>query len=454
MKPGQETKLSTIKLIAYAAPVFPLSMMLGPVGNFLPLFYAKYTAISLTSIGLALLLGRLVDAFTDQIVGYLSDMTRSRFGRRKPWLVAGTLVCMASSFFLYMPSAESGFAYFFVSLLVLYLGWTMVSVPHLAWGAELTRNYNERAKISSFIAVLQPLGFALVLSLTFLPFLKSTELTPEVVAIMGLAMVAVLPLTVGASVAMVPAGIAAPHENPSLGELYRSVRFNRPFWRFMAFNILAYIGLGMMSSLIPIYMDFALGLGASISLAFIVNMVVMGASVPLWLRVVYRVGKHRALAISSALSIVILPTILLIKPGSGALLPFLLWMVALGAAGGTNAISVNAIMGDIVDYDTLRTRGNRAGNYYAFMGFLTKASGALGGGFAFLLLSLFGFDAKATSQSELALFGLKFSMAGLPLVLSVLAIALVFRFPLDARRHAIIKRRLEQREARQAKKET
>jgi len=210
----------------------------------------------------------------------------------------------------------------------------------------------------------------------------------------------------------------------------------------------------MMSSLIPIYMDFALGLGASISLAFIVNMVVMGASVPLWLRVVYRVGKHRALAISSALSIVILPTILLIKPGSGALVPFLLWMVALGAAGGTNAISVNAIMGDIVDYDTLRTRGNRAGNYYAFMGFLTKASGALGGGFAFLLLSLFGFDAKATSQSELALFGLKFSMAGLPLVLSVLAIALVFRFPLDERRHAIIKRRLEQREARQAKKET
>lgn len=453
MKSVNQTKISALKLFAYAAPVFPLSMMLSPVGSFIPLFYAKYTAISMSSIGLALLLGRFVDAFTDQIVGYLSDITKSRFGRRKPWLVGGTLLCVAASFFLYMPPSDAGFAYFLMSILGLYIGWSMVTVPHLAWGAELIQDYNERARLSSFIAVLQPLGFVLILSLTYLPFLKTTEITPEVMAIMGFAAMAVLPMTVGASVAIVPNGIISRHEDPSLGRLFSSVKKNRPFWPFMAFNMLSYVALGMMSAILPIYMDFSLGLGTYIALAFIVNMAVMSISVPIWLRIVYRFGKHRALAVSSALNVVLLPALFLIHPGPDALTHFLIWMLAIGAAGGANAISVNAIMADIIDYDTLRTGGNRAGNYYAFVGFLTKASGAIGGGLAFILLSIFGFDAKAAMQTGIAIFGLKFAVAGLPLILSAMAVALVFRFPLNAHRHAIIRRRLDQRTRRQDEKE-
>lgn len=453
MKSENQTRLSVIKLILYAGPVFPLSMMLGPIGSFIPLFYAKYTAITLSSIGLALLIGRLLDSCTDQIVGYLSDITKSRFGRRKPWLVSGAVVCMASSYALYMPPPDAGFLYFFISLTGIYLGYSMVAIPHLAWGAELTRNYNERAKLSSFIAVLQPLGFALILSLTFLPFLQTTELTPEAVGIMGLVIILVFPLVIGASVAAVPRGVVNGQMNPSLKQLFLSVRNNPPFWRFMSFNLLSYIALGMMSSALPIYMDFSLGLGQDIALAFMLNMAVMSLSVPLWLRVVYRFSKHKALAYSSLITIIILPSIFLLPPGQGALPYFLVWMAAIGAAGGANFLSANAIMADIVDYDTLKTGYNRAGNYYAFIGFLTKAAGAVGGGLAFVLLSTFGFNAKAEVQTDVAIFGLKFAFAYLPITLNAIAVAFVFGFPLNARRQAIISRRLDQRIQRQGKKE-
>ncbi|MCX7172733.1 MAG: MFS transporter, partial [Proteobacteria bacterium] len=197
-----------------------------------------------------------------------------------------------------------------------------------------------------------------------------------------------------------------------------------------------------------VYMDFHLKLGDKISLIFIVNMLVMLLTVPLWLKIVYRIGKHRALAASGIFSMLLLPLVLLIEPGPDALYPFLAWMVALAVAGGANALAAGAIMGDIVDYDILKTKANRAGNYYAFMGLLTKASAAIGGGLGFALLGAMGFDAKAQQQTAMAIMGLKLTFVWIPVFLGFFAVALILMFPLDSRRHGIIRKRLEQRTAR------
>ncbi|MFA6313225.1 MAG: MFS transporter [Sterolibacterium sp.] len=443
-------KLTFHQLFAFALPGFALSMMLGPIGNFLPVFYAKHTSISMASIGLALLLTRIADAFSDQIVGYLSDITKSRFGQRKPWMVAGTLVSMGAALALYNPGPEAGFAYFFVAVLFLYFGWTMVAVPHMAWSSEITRDYNERSKVSSFSAVLSPLGFIVILGVPYLPFLKSTEISPQAVAIMGLVILVALPTAVGWAVTVAPRGHTVAAQNHSLRDLFNSVRSNRPFWHFMAYAAIGQISMGLLGSAMVVYMDFHLKLGDKISLIFIVNMLVMLLTVPLWLKIVYRIGKHRALAASGIFSMLLLPLVLLIEPGPDALYPFLAWMVALAVAGGANALAVGAIMGDIVDYDILKTRANRAGNYYAFMGLLTKASAAVGGGLGFALLGAMGFDAKAQQQTAMAIMGLKLTFVWIPVFLGFFAVALILMFPLDARRHGIIRRRLEQRTARNA----
>lgn len=419
--------------------------MMGPVGAILPAFYAKYTAVSLVAIGSALFLIRLIDAITDQLVGYLSDITRSRFGRRKPWLAAGILVCMVSTYFLYTPPSDAGFAYFFLAIFFLYLGWTLVAVPHQAWGSELSRDYRQRTRISSFHAFLGPIGFAIVMAIPLLPVFKSSEMTPESVSLMGLIVMASLPLFIVPCLLFAPRTEVLEPGNPSLSELLNSIRLNKPFWVFVVMLLCLGSAVGMLGTCIVLYMDSYLQLGDRIFHVMIANMVAMVVTVPVWVKVVYRLGKHRALALSSFLNIIVFPLILLIPPGSGSFLPTLSWMILVGVSGGATAVVPMAILGDIIDYDTLKSRANRAGNYFALMGFVQKAAAAIGGGAAFFVLSLFAFDAKASSQSATAILGLQFTMVGLPVCITAIAIVLALNFPLDARRHDIIRRRLDQR---------
>lgn len=437
--------MKTGRLLAYALPIIPLSMMMGPVGAIIPAFYAKYTAISLASIGTALFLIRLIDAVTDQLIGYLSDVTRSKYGRRKPWLAGGILISMISAYFLYSPPADAGFVYFFSTIFFLYLGWTLIAVPHLAWGSELSRDYKQRTRISSFIAFLGPIGFAVIMAVPLLPIFDNSEMTPDSIFLMGLIVVAALPLFIIPCLMLAPKTEVLDAGNPSMKELFNAVRQNRPFWLFVA--VLLFIGaaLGMLGTCIVLYMDSYLKLGDKIPHVMIANMIALLVSIPVWVKVVYRFGKHQALALSCLLNIVVFPLILLVPPGQDSFLPFLGWMLMIGLSGGATTVVPMAILGDIIDYDTLKSGANRAGNYFALMGFVQKAAAAIGGGTAFFMLSYFAFDAKAADQTPTAIFGLQITMVGFPMIITALAIFLVLKFPLDARRHDIIRRRLDQR---------
>ncbi|MFC7049466.1 MFS transporter [Emcibacter nanhaiensis] len=443
----ERSQVNTGRLLAYALPVIPLSMMMGPIGAILPAFYAKHTAISLASIGTALFLIRLFDAVTDQLVGYLSDVTESPFGRRKPWLAGGVLVSALSVYFLYAPPPTAGFGYFFTSIFFLYLGWTLIAVPHLAWGSELSRDYRQRTRISSFHAFLGPLGFALIMAVPLLPVFENSEMTPDAIFLMGVIVMISLPLFIVPCLVFAPQTEVTAAGNPSVRDLFNAVRGNRPFWLFVAVLLLIGSALGMLATCIVLYMDSFLGIGDKISHVMIVNMGALLASVPLWVQVVYRLGKHGALALSCGLNIIVIPVVLLIPPGQDSFVPFTVWMAAVAMAGGATTVVPMSILGDVIDYDTLKSGANRAGNYFALMGFVQKAAAAIGGGVAFYMLSFFSFDAKSASQTEMAVFGLKFSMVGLPVLITVIAVILVLKFPLDARRHDIIRRRLDQRKA-------
>lgn len=447
---SDEKAVQTGRLLAYALPVIPLSMMMGPIGGIIPAFYAKHTAISLAAIGSALFLVRVSDAVTDQIVGYLSDITRSRFGRRKPWLACGVLLSMVSAWFLYTPPSTAGFAYFFGAIFFLYLGWTLIAVPHLAWGSELSRDYRERTRISSFHAFLGPLGFAVVMAIPLLPVFDSSNITPGSLAMMGLVIVVALPVFVIPCLAFAPRAEADGIGNPSIKDLFNAVRRNRPFWLFVAVLMLGGAALGMLGTCLVLYMDSYLRLGDRISYVMIANMLTLLASVPLWVQLVYRLGKHRALALSGLLNIIVFPLVLFVSPGAASFPAFLLWMIVVGAAGGASTVVPMSILGDIIDYDALKSGANRAGNYFALMGFVQKAAAAVGSSAAFFLLSIFAFDAKAGSQTGTAILGLKITMIGLPMLMTVAASLLVLGFPLDIRRHAVIRRRLDGRARRLA----
>ena len=142
-------RLRPLTLVAYGLPALPAAMLGLPLLVYLPAFYAETVGIGLTSVGAILLLARLWDGVTDPLVGFASDRTRTRFGRRRPWLFASLPLVLVGAWLLFRPPVGAGAGHLLLWSFIVYLGWTMMQIPHQAWGAELSTDYGERARITA-----------------------------------------------------------------------------------------------------------------------------------------------------------------------------------------------------------------------------------------------------------------------------------------------------------------
>ena len=166
---------------AYGAPSFAQAFIHGPAISVLQGIYAKFFGLSLQEIAFVILISRIFDAVNDPIVGFLSDRYRARHGTRKPWLLAGSLIAVIACWFLYVPSGEVTMWSFLFWYLLADIGWTVSEVPYSAWLAEISDDYEERARITTWRSMGRFLGlqafFGLPIALQSIT--GSTEFTPE-----------------------------------------------------------------------------------------------------------------------------------------------------------------------------------------------------------------------------------------------------------------------------------
>ena len=145
MKDRISEKVSFRKKIAYAAPAYALAIIGIPVYVYIPKFYTDVVGINVILLGYILFSVRIFDAFTDPILGYLSDQTRTRFGRRRPYIVAGSFLTASAMVLLFNPpQATPSFEtlWFGVFIYALFLFWTIVTVPYESLGPEITFDYH------------------------------------------------------------------------------------------------------------------------------------------------------------------------------------------------------------------------------------------------------------------------------------------------------------------------
>src|SRR5262245_29312353 len=148
--------------ISYGIGEIIVAIRQSSVLNFLLFFYTNVIMLSPSLAGLALAVGRIWDGVNDPVVGYLSDGTTSRFGRRRPYLLVSTLPLGLSFFLLWSPPQGMGHVGNFVFLASTYIlmdtFFTLYATPYLALGAELSRDYHERTQIVTTRAVFHGLG--------------------------------------------------------------------------------------------------------------------------------------------------------------------------------------------------------------------------------------------------------------------------------------------------------
>jgi GPH family glycoside/pentoside/hexuronide:cation symporter len=444
-----ESRLPSSTVNGYGLIAGPFEMLKAPALAILPALYAKHYGLSLATISLALLLLRLSDGATDLVVGLLSDRTRSRLGPRKPWLLASVLVALPSAWGLYMPGETATIWQFALCYFFFYLAWTMFEIPYTAWSAELTHNYADRSRLGISRSFYAHTGLIILSLVPLLPFLPSTEMNFATLRVVFWIVAVLYPLGVLYAVLRVPTGeLVASTGKVDLRATWRAVAANRPLQVFLGVALLSDLALGIQGALFFLLFDSYLGLGASFSVIFLTAIVAGTAALKPWQMLVQRTSKRLLLVTALTGAAVNGLFVFLLSPGPQALVLFIIFLALFYILSIGREVALYSMIGDVVDYDVLMTRENRAGQFTSAWLVLRKLAYAIAPAIGFFVAGAAGYDPAATDNDALGILGLKSANGYIPALLLACAAFVALRYPLTPRRHDIIRRRLGQRKAR------
>jgi GPH family glycoside/pentoside/hexuronide:cation symporter len=397
--------------------------------------------------GAVLWIGRLCDAFTDPLMGRISDVTRSRLGRRRPYFLYGALPFGASFALLWLaPPLESQaarFAFCAATYALHALAATVLSVPYVAILPELARDYGERNALNAWRS-------ALVLLATLL---AGSGFVPLVAAFGG-------GRTGYASAGLVFAAwvtwpwfwlFALARERPrfervartSTRAALRALLRHANYLRLAGLYVCGRIAMDLVSMLLLLYFTHWLVRRADFAPAIATFILSAVVCLPFWLRVARRHDKRRIFQWGCAWWALCMLALAAVSPGFPPR-----WacfaLIALAAAGyAVVEMMPWSMLGEVVDEDELLTGERREGVYGGVLTWLRKLAGAMAAALTGLALEWAGFRGQTRSQPEAAVQAIRWLATLGPALFLALAVALAQGYSLTRQRHAQIRARLE-----------
>ncbi len=438
----EQKPLSRRTLFFYGLADMPIQMAGIPVAAFIPNYYGQDLGLSLTAVGTIWLLTRMFDAVSDPLIGWLSDRTDTRWGRRRIWMLASVPIMMLAIYKLFMPTGAVTELYLLGWLVALWTGWTMLFIPYYAWAAELSSDYNERTRITGWRAWL---GMAANVFSKLVPvlaiFLFDYGGTEETLILIGTMTLILLPLTVGLTVFNVPESRSyKPTAIPLLPGL-RLMWANGPFKRLVLAFFVNQLGSAISTALVVFYIRNVLGEAQSSIVMLLVYYGFNLLGIPFWIWFTTRIGKHRAWCGALAVFACFQSCYLLL--GHGDFYYMLPITACTGFLGGAFYVIPNSMKADVIDIDRLESGEDRAAWYFAVWSFTTKVALSVGPWIALTMLALVGFDPGATGEiTEEGLLGLKLLFVLGPASGFVLAALIAWNHPLDEAQHRRLREQL------------
>lgn len=413
----------------YAVPYLTHALAMTPLITFIPSFYADAHGLPLALVGAILFFTRLTDIVTEPVIGILSDRTRSRFGRRKPWIMAGLPFLMLGIWMVFAPpfKVTVGYAVFWIA--VTYIAFNVVDTPYKAWGAELSKTYSGRTRVAGWRE-----GFGIASSMSALAlifFLQRQGMgsTADLMFWLGTSFVVLMPLLFAVGLYFVPEPEVEVISVPRVTwrEALSVLVANKPFMRLLGGLIVLMAGAVIGASLHLIVMEKVFNAKHLFPVVLAGENVAGLLSLPFWLWLSKRLGKHRALAFGTLGMALLSFPIPLIDHNRPDL--YAACIIVRGFAGGALGILVSAMIADVVDLDTLRTGKARNGLYFALVGTLGKFGLAFGALIGTSIPALAGF-AMTGPNTDTAMFSLMATYAWVPMIIMGLATPFFWFYPL------------------------
>jgi len=437
------------------------NIMANGIGNLAPFIFNILLGLNPALVGLAIALPRLYDAVTDPVVGAISDNFRSRWGRRKPFMLVGAIgagVTFAAIW--WAPTGWDSGSYFWWLLgmsLIFFTFVTLFSVPWTGLGFALTPDYNERTRlmaVNNFMMSAAVLLLPWLFALTKLPVFEGDGLlgaravgvgTGVIIAVLGVLSILMTRERV------VPPVAKNSSAGPGVWKQFTAALGNPAFLKLSVTVLLMCMGVFSVSSLTPyigIYYIYggdqapAAVLGGIAGTVWGVSSMLMVGPVSM---LATRIGKRRALLIFLGLSLL----------GAAAKwfcytpdIPWLFVIPNFFFALGFCALFtlVASMMADVCDYHELRTGKRNEATLGAVYGWVMKMGVTAAFAISGFLLNLTGFDqALGGDQPPQVILTMRLLDIALPAVAILGAIAVVWSYPITERRALAIRRRIEHR---------
>ena len=406
-----------------------------------------------------------VDAASDALFGWASDNTRTRFGRRRPYILVGGILAGVGLPLMFAVgrgwSDSEYFAFMLVSTLLYVPVMSCFNMPWVSLGSEMTPAYHERTNVMSIknaIQKLPELGLFFAAQFTTLAIFRDASGKPDILrgaqvycTALGAVMVVVTVLIFVLTRERYYEHLVARKQQkiPLADTLWRTLRC-RPFRQMLCAALAYNIGTSMVSSLgyyATVYYvckgDVSLGAAWNFKMG-VAGMAFGFAGIPFFNRIARHFGKPRALCTVLALAIAaFVGDWWFYDPDHPAM-----QLLACGCVAFTGAgfwVLTGSIIADVVDADELETGARREGSFAACQSWITKVGIACGVFCSGWILQFTGFNSKLPVQSEHAIFMIRILLSGIPVASLIIALLIALRFPLDERRMQEIRTRLEAR---------
>jgi len=418
---------------------------------------AAYFAIFLTDVvGLApaiaaaaIFIGRTTDYINDPIIGYISDRTRSRWGRRRPFLLFGAIpFALVYILMWWIPPFENPFAlaaYYALTYMLFDIAATFVYMPYFALTPELTTDYDERTSLTTTRMFFSILGGLIAFTL---PLIIVQGFRPDNagrILLMGASfgLASAIPLLV-VFFSTRERNEFSQLKQPGILKSIQAALKNKPFVFGLVIYLFTMVSMDILQTILLFYIKWVVGRESQSDLIMGTIFVVAIIALPLWEYISKKMNKRYAYIVGISFWTIVQLALITLRPTSP--LPLLMFLCVLAGIGVSAAhVLPWSILPDAIEWGEWKTGERHEGMFYSLITLAAKIASSIAIPLALLVLDASGYISNSTTQPASAVAGIRVVTGPIPAVMLCLGILFAVLYPLGRDNYSAIAKELEAR---------
>ncbi|MCX7821093.1 MAG: MFS transporter [Brevinematales bacterium] len=397
--------------------------------------------------GFALMIGRIWDAVSDPLIGYMSDHTETRWGRRRPYIFIGAIFLFIFMLVMFknpnITDQKILLWWTIIVLCLLFTAYTLTSVPYSSLTPELTTDYDERTTLNSFRMTFAIVGTFIAGGLAY-PIIESFSKKIEINGVfkidrsqgffvMAIIFGLIMSISALITVFSVKEKISGKKIKTNFIKNFTGIIKNTPYLLVLFTYMFNMVAITLLSGSLVYYFKYVFKNEGLTTLSFIFLLVPTILSIPLWDKVSKIIGKKWAYF--AGMSIIVFSLLINFIFGRffGAAFFFII-LVITGIGFSTGYVLPWAIIPDTIDYDYLNTGTKNEGIYYGAWTFFSKTGQSVANLLIGVILQIAGFLPNV-EQSEKVIEAIRFILGPLGILFYLIAMLILFFYPIDRKMH-------------------